>query len=452
MDEIQVVDFLFQLAVILFSTKMIGILMRKLGLPQVLGFIIAGLLIGPAIWEIFFDLNANSLFPIHESSYLKAFAEVGVIFVMFTAGLETNLKDIKETGVVSLIIAACGVILPLAAGFGIAAAFLPEGSWHEWIFVGVIMTATSVGITVETLKEMGKLKGKVGTIILSAAIIDDVIGIVVLSIAIGFKDATVNPWMTLLMTVLFFIAAIAVGLLLNRVFKWLMKKYPHNRRVPIFGLVVCFVYAFCAEKIFGIADITGAYVAGIMLSPLKEAHYIDRKVDINSYMIFAPVFFANIGINTDFTGFNGTVLLFSLLFVFVGILGKIIGCGGIAKLCKFSWRESGQIGVGMIARGEVALVVCNKGLEGGLFAGTVINPIVAVIMLVIISSLLAPILLKLMFKGDPPSLMGGVPEIKEQTADGETETVSDGESITGAEQGFSENAAELVGAEEGAKI
>ena len=114
MDEIQVVDFLFQLAVILFSTKMIGILMRKLGLPQVLGFIIAGLLIGPAIWEIFFDLNANSLFPIHESSYLKAFAEVGVIFVMFTAGLETNLKDIKETGVVSLIIAACGVILPLA--------------------------------------------------------------------------------------------------------------------------------------------------------------------------------------------------------------------------------------------------------------------------------------------------------------------------------------------------
>ena len=105
----------------------------------------------------------------------------------------------------------------------------------------------------------------------------------------------------------------------------------------------------------------------------------------------------------------------------------------------------------MIARGEVALVVCNKGIEGGLFAGTVINPIVAVIMLVIISSLLAPILLKLMFKGDPPSLMGGVPEIKEQTADGETETVSDGESITGAEQGFSENAAELVGAEEGAK-
>ena len=134
-------------------------------------------------------------------------------------------------------------------------------------------------------------------------------------------------------------------------------------------------------------------------------------------MIFAPVFFANIGINTSFAGFNGTVLLFSLLFVLVGIAGKIIGCGGVAKLCRFSWRESTQIGVGMIARGEVALVVCNKGLEGGLFQNVPINPMVAVIMLVIISSLLCPILLKLAFKGSqPPSLMDGIPEDKTKEA------------------------------------
>ena len=446
------------LAIILFSTKALGMLMRKIGLPQVVGMVIAGLLIGPAIWGQFGWWSPIRPTP-DSTIFLKGIAEIGVVMILFSAGLETDIKELKRSGLFATLIAFGGVIVPIVGGFLVAVPFLggfsalsaDKSLMLDAVFIGVILAATSVGITVETLKEMGKLKGKVGTIILSAAIIDDVIGIVVLSIAIGFKDATVNPWMTLLMTVLFFIAAIAVGLLLNRGFKWLMKKYPHNRRVPIFGLVLCFVYAFCAEKIFGIADITGAYVAGIMLSPLKEAHYIDRKVDINSYMIFAPVFFANIGINTDFTGFNGTVLLFSLLFVLVGVLGKIIGCGGVAKLCKFSWRESGQIGVGMIARGEVALVVCNKGIEGGLFAGTVINPIVAVIMLVIISSLLAPILLKLVFKGDPPSLMGGVPEIKEQTADGETETVSDGESITGVEQGFSENAAELVGAEEGAK-
>ena len=169
------------------------------------------------------------------------------------------------------------------------------------------------------------------------------------------------------------------------------------------------------------------------MSNLKETHYIDRKVDINSYMLFAPVFFANIGINANFSGFNATVFLFGLAFVAVGIAGKIIGCGGVAKLCRYSWRESAQIGVGMIARGEVALVVCNKGHEAGLFNGVAVgDPVVAVIMLVIISSLLCPIFLKLAFKGEPPSLMGGVPE---DVSDGVTETA---EAVASAESGVTE--------------
>lgn len=419
-----ITSILLDLAIILFATKAMGMLMRKIGLPQVVGMVIAGLLIGPAIWGQFGWWSP--IRPTSESTvFLKGIAEIGVVMILFSAGLETDVKELKRSGLFATLIAFGGVLVPIAGGFLLAVPFLGGFSaiaadktiLLDAVFIGVILAATSVGITVETLKEMGRLKGKVGTIILSAAIIDDVIGIVVLSIAIGFKDTAVNPWMTLLMTVLFFVAAIAVGLLLNRGFKWLMQKYPHNRRVPIFGLVVCFVYAYCAEKLFGIADITGAYVAGIMLSTLKESHYIDRKVDINSYMIFAPVFFANIGINTSFAGFNGTVLLFSLLFVLVGIAGKIIGCGGVAKLCRFSWRDSTQIGVGMIARGEVALVVCNKGLEGGLFQNVPINPMVAVIMLVIISSLLCPILLKLAFKGSqPPSLMDGMPEDKTKEA------------------------------------
>lgn len=419
-----ITSILLDLAIILFATKAMGMLMRKIGLPQVVGMVIAGLLIGPAIWGQFGWWSP--IRPTPESTvFLKGIAEIGVVMILFSAGLETDVKELKRSGLFATLIAFGGVLVPIAGGFLLAVPFLGGFSaiaadktiLLDAVFIGVILAATSVGITVETLKEMGRLKGKVGTIILSAAIIDDVIGIVVLSIAIGFKDTAVNPWMTLLMTVLFFVAAIAVGLLLNRGFKWLMQKYPHNRRVPIFGLVVCFVYAYCAEKLFGIADITGAYVAGIMLSTLKESHYIDRKVDINSYMIFAPVFFANIGINTSFAGFNGTVLLFSLLFVLVGIAGKIIGCGGVAKLCRFSWRDSTQIGVGMIARGEVALVVCNKGVEGGLFQNVPINPMVAVIMLVIISSLLCPILLKLAFKGSqPPSLMDGIPEDKTKEA------------------------------------
>ena len=401
-----VAQILLDLAIILFATKFLGILMKKIGLPQVVGAVVAGLLIGPAIWGQFGWWSP--IRPTEESSFFfNGLAEIGVIMILFSAGLETDFKELKSSGLKSTLIAAAGVVVPMALGFLVAVSFmggfsaLKNGTVAlEAAFIGVILTATSVGITVETLKEMGKLKGKVGTTILSAAIIDDVIGIVVLSIVLGFKDPSSNPWKTLLMTVLFFAAAIAVGILIHLLFKWLAKRYPHKRRVPIFGLVLCFTYAFIAEKVFGIADITGAYIAGVTLCNLKQTEYIDRKIDVNSYMIFSPVFFANIGITASFDGFTLSLFLFGLAFVAVGIIGKIAGCAAVAKMCKFNNRESLQIGAGMIARGEVALVVCRKGLQGGLFVGTAINPLVPVIMLVVISSLLAPILLKVLFKGE----------------------------------------------------
>lgn len=404
--NLDITDLFWDLAVILLFTKLFGMLMRKLGMPQVVGMVIAGLLIGPAIWGQFgwwSPVNPTG----SEKDFIDGVAEIGVVLILFSAGLETDVKELKRSGLVSTLIAAGGVIVPMGFGFLIAVPFLGGfsalGNSHvllDAVFVGVILAATSVGITVETLKEMGKLKGRVGTTILSAAIIDDVIGIVVLSIVLGFKDPSANPWMTILMTVLFFVCAVAIGILLKILFKKLSEKYDHTRRIPIFGLVVCFLFAFSAEKLFGIADITGAYVAGIVLSSLKDTDYIDRKVDINSYMIFSPVFFANIGIGASFEGFTLDLLWFGLAFVAAGILGKIIGCGGVAKICKNSWRDSSIIGCGMIARGEVALVVCKKGVEGGLFAGTAINPVFPVIMLVIISSLCCPILLKLLYKGD----------------------------------------------------
>ncbi len=364
----------WDLAIILLSTKLLGMLMRKLGLPQVVGAVIAGLLIGPAIWGQlgwWSPINPTET----EGQFLDGIAEIGVVLILFSAGLETDVGELKRSGLTATLIACSGVIVPMVLGFLVAVPFLGGFSalsdssiLLDAIFVGVILAATSVGITVETLKEMGKLSGRVGTTILSAAIIDDVIGIVVLSIVIGFKDPTANPWITVLMTIAFFAAAIVVGFFIKKLFKFLSAKYDHKRRIPILGLVVCFVYAYTAEKIFGIADITGAYVAGIVLSSLRDTHYIDRKVDINSYMIFSPVFFANIGIGVSFDGFSPTLLLFGLCFVLAGIVGKI--------------------------------VVCNKGIEGGLFAGTAINPVVPVIMLVILSSLLCPVLLKLLFKND----------------------------------------------------
>ena len=410
---IDVIDFLFQLAIILLVTKSLGILSRKLGLPQVLGFIIGGIILGPAIWGLFFNLDGGWLIPIKQNQYLKVFAEVGVIFVMFSAGLETNLKDLKDTGIVSFEVALGGVLLPLGAGIGLGALFLPAHGIMTWVFIGVIMTATSVGITVEVLRELGKLKNKVGTVILSAAVIDDVLGIVVLSIVLslsgesGTTSPVLNfinpngiPVINIVWIFSFFIVAVGLGIAISKLFKYLEKRSPHTRRIPILSIAVCLLYVYMAEKVFGVADITGAYIAGLVLSTNhSSAEYVDKKVTISSYTLFAPIFFANIGISMTFAGFDVNLLLFGLAFVLMAILMKIVGCGGVAKLFKFGTKDSLRIGIGMIARGEVALIVTKKGIEGGL-----ISPeyLVLAVMLVLVSSLLAPILLKLLFKDDKP--------------------------------------------------
>lgn len=404
---------LLDLAIILFSTKVLGMLMRKLGMPQIVGFILAGLLIGPAIWSLFTSFSPISPSK-SETDFLTIMGEIGVIMILFSAGLETDFKELKKAGGVSTIIAIAGVIVPMGLGILITVPFLggfgalsERQTLLEAIFIGVILTATSVGITVSVLKEMGRLKGKVGTTILSAAIIDDILGIIVLSLVSSFSDPSAQPLRTLLMMLLFFVCAIVVGIGVNFLFKWLCKKYPNTRRVPIFGLVLCFVYAFLAEHVFGVADITGAYVAGITLCNLKQnSEYIDRKIDVSSYMIFTPVFFANIGINISFANMSLNSLYFGLAFVAAGIAGKLIGCGISARCCKFKGRESLQVGMGMIVRGEVALVVCKKGQALGLFAASAVDPMVATILLVVITSLLVPIFLKLLFK-DKAAKEGG---------------------------------------------
>lgn len=432
--DIGLETFLIQLAVILASTKILGLLMKKLGLPQVVGALLAGILIGPAIWS---PLTGGRFIPVSSSGYLTVLAEIGVIMIMFSAGLETDLKELKRTGPVSGLIALLGVLVPLGLGFAIAVPFFGVSDVHgilACVFVGVIITATSVSITVETLREMGKLKGKVGTAVLSAAIIDDVIGIIILTFVIGMKNpGETPPYMVVINTVVFFMLAIGVGVGLNFLFRWLAARYPHKRRVPIFGLVVCLVYAYCAERFFGIADITGAYLAGIVLSNLKETEYIDHKIDVSSYMIFAPVFFASIGIKTSFEGFSTNVLLFAVLFVLAGLAGKVIGCGAAAKMCKFGWNDSLKVGVGMMARGEVALIVAQRGIDGGVIPT---QYLAAVILLVLVSSLLAPVLLKFLYRSDKTLPLGiasdGAAGVTDNGAAGKAVGVTEGETTDGA--------------------
>lgn len=408
------IDFLLQLAIILLASKFLGLLMKRLGLPQVLGFILAGILIGPSVWEAIFGNGAFDgwLFPIQntEDSPLGTFAEIGVVLVMFSAGLETDLREIRRTGIKAFLIAMGGVFLPLALGFGVGLIFLP-GQWMDAFFVGVILTATSVGITVETLRELGKLKSEVGTVIMSAAIIDDVIGIIVLTIALNFGGgsgevspvlALINPdgnaVVSIVWMLAFFVVAIGLGFLISWLFRKMEEHTRNTHRMPIFSLAVCFLYAFLADRVFGVADITGAYIAGVVLSTNhRTAEYVDKKIEVNSYVLFGPVFFANIGIRISFDGMSLQVLLFGILFVLAGIIGKLIGCGGLSRAFGYSWKDSARIGVGMIARGEVALIVTQKGIEAGLIAE---KYLAIVVLLVLVSSILLPILMKVLYKGE----------------------------------------------------
>ena len=433
------------LAIILLTTKFLGLVFRKIGLPQVLGYIIAGIIIGPAI---FGDLCGFSLIGFEGKDYwcllalpednaLSIFSKIGVLFLMFSTGLETNLKELKSAGLASTLIACAGVAVPMVFGILISLPFSELGlgvaNIYNCIFIGAILTATSVAITVSVLKELGKINTKLGTTIVSAAIIDDVIGIVVLSVVTGMAKAgdasdltgfdwfKAQWWGTLIMIVAFFIVAIGAGFGISKLFQWLEKKWPNTHRLPVFSIVICFLYAWVAEEVFGVADITGAFLAGIILSTAHRAsEYTDKKVEVNTYTMFAPVFFANIGITSiSFTseGMSGWLILFAALAVLLGLIGKIIGCGAVAKCFKYGWRESAIAGVGMMARGEVALIVTQKALESGLHEYFMIMTV----LLILVSSILTPIFLKLLYgKEKTPPAEGDNAEITEGTDMGST--------------------------------
>ena len=256
------------------------------------------------------------------------------------------------------------------------------------------MTATSVSISVASLQELGYLKSETGTTIMSAAIIDDVIGIVVLTFVVGMKDPASSPSRVVISTLLFFAGAAIFGILIYRLFKFLNSKYPHTRRLPILGFVLAFAMAYIAEEYFGIADITGAYVAGIILCSIQDSEYIARKVDISSYMLFAPVFFCSIGLKTSIDQMSASLLLFCILFVAVALVTKVIGCGLMSRILHFNNIDSLKIGVGMMTRGEVALIVAQKGLSVGMIESKYFT---AVILLIMVSSIITPIFLKLLY-------------------------------------------------------
>ena len=379
-------DYLLLLALIMISTKICGLLTEKVSLPQVLGSLLAGIILGPSFLGI-----------LYETDFLIKTSEIGVILLMFIAGLDTDMEELKKTGKASFIIAMLGVIVPLFVCTALHYAFygrLPGSiGFMESLFIGVVFSATSVSITVETLNEMGKLKTKAGTAIIGAAIIDDIIGIVVLSVVSGFHGGRTNLSKLFAEIALFFVFTAMIGFFIYKLFQAMENHHAHSRRVAIWALAFCFILSYIAETFFGLADITGAYFAGVILCNLTRMKAeISKKLNIVAYVIFSPVFFASIGIKTNLNGLTGGILMFALLLFVAAVITKIIGCGLAAKLCGLTNSEAITVGVGMVARGEVAFMVAQKGINSGIIDEKIFP---AVVLAVIGATLITPILLKI---------------------------------------------------------
>ena len=380
--------YLLDIALILISTKILGLLTRRIQLPQVVGALIAGLLLGPACFGV-----------LQETDFIKNIAEIGVIVLMFAAGLETDVQELKKTGLASFIIALLGVIVPLIGGYFVATIYNPvtdQQTMLQNIFVGVVLTATSVSITVETLKELGKLSTKTGNAILGAALIDDVLGIIALTVISSFAGSDVSLWVILLKILGFFIfCGVVAFLFIKFVNPWINKYKKDLRRFVILAFAFCLLMPFAAEYFFGVSDITGAFVAGLILSNNKKTSYMLNRFDTVSYVLLSPVFFASVGLKVTFSNMSATVVVLTVLLLVVAILSKMIGCGLGAKICKYTNLQSVKIGIGMISRGEVALIVATKGMSMGLMKDEFFAPLVLV---VVATTIVTPILLKLAYK------------------------------------------------------
>ncbi len=382
------VKYLLDIGLILLATKLLGLLTKRIQMPQVVGALLAGLLLGPVClgW-------------IGQSDFIAHIAEIGVIVLIFCAGMETNVQELKKCGGASMVIAVMGVLFPLAFGWWLAS-FLHPGSnplsTLQNIFVGIVLTATSVSISVETLKELGKLTTKSGNAILSAALMDGILGIIALSVLACFIDSGFSPSRTSMKLFNFFLFCGIIFFLFHKLFTpWLNRNKKDLRRFPILAFAFCLLMAYISEEFFGTLDITGAFVAGIILSNNRHTTYMQTRFDALSFMFLSPVFFASIGLQVSANPLHSTAFVSLLLLVLVAIFSKILGCGLGAKFCRYTNLQAAKIGVGMVSRGEIALIVAVKGASIGLVPPTFFAPI---IVMVIATAILAPTMLKLIYK------------------------------------------------------
>src|SRR5688500_5849562 len=386
---------LLLLALVVAAAKAAGAAANRIGQPAVFGEILVGLILGPTLldllsWPVFAG-NA-ALTPL-----VADLAAIGVLLLMFVAGLETDLDEMRRVGPVAFWSALGGVVLPFFGGILTGAAFGLPVFW-EGVFIGTILTATSVSISAQTLIELGALRTREGSTILGAAVIDDVMGIMVLSVVVGAAAAGAGgfdpgelAWLVVRMTA-FFAAAIAAGRLFTPLFRW-AAGLPISQGLLAAVLVVMFVYSWAAEYIGAVAAITGSYLTGVVVAQTPFRKEVDAGIHPLTYSMFVPIFFISIGLAA-----NGRALgdrwLFSVVLIVVAIVTKALGCGLLARLTGFSTEESIRVGAGMISRGEVGLIVAGYGLTHAIIDRDVFS---AAVVMVLVTTMVTPPLLRLTF-------------------------------------------------------
>ncbi|GEC91965.1 MULTISPECIES: cation:proton antiporter [Brevibacillus] len=370
---------IFQLAVILIASKIAGDISVRLGQPSVLGKLLIGIVLGPTVLGLVTD-----------TEILKEISQIGVILLMFIAGLETDIDEFKRTAKSSTSVGVAGIVMPLALGYGAGIAIgLPN---IEAIFLGLLLSATSVSISVQTLKELGKLKSREGATIMGAAVIDDVLVILALAFLMSFAGGDVNLGMVVLKKVAFFAIVIVLSW---KVVPWVLKKFAPlqvTESVISAALIICFLFAYFAEYT-GVAAIIGSYIAGVAISLTNYKQEVTHKVETISYSVFVPVFFTSIGVTAQFSGILENLGLIVLLSV-IAIVSKLIGGAFGAKITGFPWKNSMAIGAAMVSRGEVALIIAAIGLENNLLTQDMFAVLIVVVLL---TTIVTPPMMKMFF-------------------------------------------------------
>ncbi|MBN8579683.1 MAG: cation:proton antiporter [Anaerolineae bacterium] len=390
----------FLLSIILFSAKMAGYISIRFGQPSVLGELLVGILLGPTIINLF-DLP----FIEHElTETVTKLGELGVLLLMFLAGLELHLGEMRQNMRVAAFAGLMGVVAPVLLGWGTGLLF--GFNQPASIFLGLTLGATSVSISAQTLIELKVLRSRVGLSLLGAAVFDDILIILLLSVFLalqGGAGSTGDVLIILLRMILFLVASVLFGLW---ALPWIIRRVSHlpiSQGLLTMSLVIMLAYGIASEAFGGMAAITGAFLAGLMLARTPEKERIEAGVHALAYGLFVPVFFVNIGLSINLRDFKAEALWLTITVIIVAIAGKWIGSGWGAKMGGLTTTEATQLGAGMISRGEVGLIVASVGMREGL---VVDDEFSAIVVMIVVTTLITPPILRGLFmreKGKQPA-------------------------------------------------